>query len=349
MLEVWKGDIEKGEWITVPELARFADKKSRAVSGRPGRKVPLSIRPRMAASRIKGYIYGWSPLFVADHVTCKRMVLFLNRVSEAVEKLPEGDGGDSVHYVPAGFEGNIKTSVAWIEHGWAYFYMRFFNPGDVKLHGPGPSEKDLKAKVIAEVARHAYEEARLAKAQATVALLAGVDSAAERIALLKPHVMSETAVERKFALVWLGKEGDAALPLLCEIFEDLTLNFSIRWAALFAMGAQGAKAGPYLASLLEKELAYWREVGPTLQVGWWGGVGLTEEQQQQLRRRYGTTSEVMGKLHQTGYTGCADIVREFRDFWRSLPQLEDKTGLSQMSETAEEILQKCVDADAGEQ
>jgi len=159
VLDVWKGDLEKGEWITVPELAGFAGKKSRAVSGRPQGKVPLSVRPRMAAFRIKGYLYGRSPLFVADHVTCKRLVLFLKRVSEAVEKLPEGDGGDSVHYVPAGLEGNIKTSVAWIEHGWAYFYTCFVSPGEVTLMGPEKSEKDLKAEVMAEVARLAYEEA----------------------------------------------------------------------------------------------------------------------------------------------------------------------------------------------
>jgi len=35
---------------------------------------------------------------------------------------------------------------------------------------------------------------------------------------------------------------------------------------------------------------------------------------------------------------CKEVVTEFRDFWRSLPQLDDKSGLNQMSEECDKIL-----------
>lgn len=45
------------------------------------------------------------------------------------------------------------------------------------------------------------------------------------------------------------------------------------------------------------------------------------------------------RLKKLKAVSCKALVIELRDFWRSLPQLEDKSGLDQMSKECDSILQ----------
>src|SRR5262245_63476344 len=77
VLESWKGDLKKGERITVPELAAFAPDAARAISkGSYGDDTKLPAR-----------------------VTCSRMALFLIRSQEKA-----ADGSGKTTWLPAGGE-----------------------------------------------------------------------------------------------------------------------------------------------------------------------------------------------------------------------------------------------------
>ncbi len=58
-----------------------------------------------------------------------------------------------------------------------------------------------------------------------------------------------------------------------------------------------------------------------------------------MRDRYSIVLEVFYTLREIKSPACGSAVREFRDYWRSLPQLEDKSGLDQMSQACDAVLE----------
>jgi hypothetical protein len=57
-----------------------------------------------------------------------------------------------------------------------------------------------------------------------------------------------------------------------------------------------------------------------------------------LRNRYSKVLEALRSLGKLKAAGCREMVTEFRDFWRALPQLEDSSGLDQMSRECDSVL-----------
>jgi len=122
VIESWKGDLEPGARVRVPELAVFADEGSRRI-GTAGDRA-------------------------ARHVTGARMVLFLVR--------PELPGDGARHgakpsaWLPASYAGygGFEVSVAWIEDGTAYAFVQVMNPGPSVLISVG-TEAKMEARVRA--------------------------------------------------------------------------------------------------------------------------------------------------------------------------------------------------------
>jgi hypothetical protein len=73
-----------------------------------------------------------------------------------------------------------------------------------------------------------------------------------------------------------------------------------------------------------------------LKEGWWNDMRNTNTEY--LRSRYGKLLFALVTLQEQKYAGCRTVVTQFRDFWRSLPQLEDRSGLNQMSQQCDQIL-----------
>jgi len=102
--------------------------------------------------------------------------------------------------------------------------------------------------------------------------------------------------------------------------------------------------------MLSADLAFWKEFAPSLKNGWWNGEGITatngywkgdKEAEQKLERlgnRYGRTLHILYALQKIRCPECVEPVTKFRDFWRSLSQLEDRSGLTQMSEACDRVL-----------
>ena len=104
--------------------------------------------------------------------------------------------------------------------------------------------------------------------------------------------------------------------------------------------AGGRSVGPELTELIKQELVFWKKTAPNLKVGWWNGAGLDWSEVEPLRNRYGKILEAFYALRKIHFVGCKTAVTEFRDFWRSLPQLEDKRGLDSMSEACDAVLKE---------
>jgi hypothetical protein len=90
--------------------------------------------------------------------------------------------------------------------------------------------------------------------------------------------------------------------------------------------------------MLKSELDFWRNTAPGLKQGWWNGHGLEQKQVGPLQDRYSRTLEILYSLRKLKPPACKNQVAEFRDYWRSLPQLEDTSGLNQMSQACDAVL-----------
>ena len=81
--------------------------------------------------------------------------------------------------------------------------------------------------------------------------------------------------------------------------------------------------------MVESELAFWKKTAPGLKPGWWNNM--QDKRVGLLRQRYGFVLQIFYALKRLKSPGCEKAVAEFRDYWRSLPQLEDKNGLERVT------------------
>jgi hypothetical protein len=100
--------------------------------------------------------------------------------------------------------------------------------------------------------------------------------------------------------------------------------------------AGGIAAGGELNRRLERDLAFWVQTGPSLSLDW--RVQLTSDSP--LRHREGQTIYLVYGLEQVGYPGALDTAIQLRDFWRSLPQLNDPSGLDQMTDECGKLIKQ---------
>ena len=106
--------------------------------------------------------------------------------------------------------------------------------------------------------------------------------------------------------------------------------------------ASRKNAGPELTTWVETELEFWKQTGPSLEVGWWNGAGLGPIQAdgldkvQPLRDRWMALYQAVQSLGEIRYTNAERVLSEISDFWRSLPQLSG----DQISEACDKFLRE---------
>ena len=101
--------------------------------------------------------------------------------------------------------------------------------------------------------------------------------------------------------------------------------------------AGGEAVGAELHSRLRQELAFWKSTGPCLSQGWWNADARPHAP---LRERYSETYELILGLEQTHYSASLNTAEQLRDFWRSLPQLNDPSGLNHMAEECDKLISR---------
>ena len=307
VIESWQGDLRAGDVVEVPDLAAFKTDASREVH----------------------YFEGEGKESRVKTVTGKRMVLFLIKKPEEV-KLAEKNKPPLAPQVwlPADLFKQMNTSVIWIEGEKLFAFMQMINPGPSELVEYGESETKIKAAVL-----------KIIKEQNALHAAIVIANKLKRAEALRSFANSDNFNAKQVAFDNLGACGKDALPVLREMLKDET-HANLHQDVIKAMTvAEPAGIGNELITIVKDETAFWKATAPKLKVGWWNGSddGDTTEK---LRDRYGKVLETLYSLRKLKYAPCKSAVTEFRDFWRSLPQLEDRSGLNQMSEACDDVLRE---------
>ena len=264
VIETWKGDLKPGETISVPELAQFNKKDARLIYSAAWYDKDYDGKPR--------YVSG------------ERMILFL-RDARKPQDDPEVDDRQTVasetstsRWKPTNPMGTeMKYSTVWIENGKVYCFIQVMNPGDSVLVSLGP-ETELKTEVDCVVGTQMSLNTALA-----------VTDVAARAESLEPFAKDSISSASDRAFAGLTECGEAALPVLRRMLRDESLG-ELHESVIEAFAkAGGIAVGPELTAWLQKEVAFWKRIGPTLQMGWWNGDGFDQgvEAAEPLRRRYG--------------------------------------------------------------
>jgi hypothetical protein len=308
VVESWKGDLKKGDKLTVPDLAAFAPEKERGVS--------------------KGLFARDDTKDLPAAVSGSRMILFLRKQVEA-----EKDKPTKTNWLPAADKwGGMKVSTAWIEGDKVFAFGQEMNPGPQELLSWGMDEKKLKKTVDAVVKDQTVLTEAIRKGDAdklTTAVLELVRS--ESASASEPTFVPN-------AVVWeLADTGAKGLPALRAILKDHKLLKYHDTAVRSIAKAGGADAGPELVKVLEQELAFWKKVGPDLPGDWWSGArGKVEwEEVTRLRDHYMVAYAAVIELGKLRHAGGREVVTEFAEYHRSLPQL---AAIKQLGEACDTTL-----------
>lgn len=300
VLKVLDGALKIGESVSVPELGQFRAKENR------------TVRSFWRTSEDK------EPPLV---LTGDKMVVFLKRNGSRAAK------GST--WSPVSPFGGMKVSVVWINEGRVYGFTQVMNPGPSILTDQRLSADKLEQSILSIV-----------KIRGDLRACGKLTAAKCRAKTAAKFVDSPLYYAREEAFRLLSECGDDALPYLRDLLRNKN-KVRLHGKAIKALGAVGGEAvGPELTAIVEKELLFWKKTAPGLKVGWWNGKGLEWSQVGPLRDRYCVVLEVFYALRKIKSPVCRVPVREFRDYWRSLPQLESKSGLGQMSQACDAVLKE---------
>jgi hypothetical protein len=252
----------------------------------------------------------------ASHVSGSRIALFLKKST-----------ADPLKWQPANFFSDMKTSAAWFEQSKAYAFVQIMNPGPSLLTPLGSSEATMKAQV-----------GEIVKTQNAVRQAASRPDATQRAQALAAFVPSKNYFAREVAFEELAKCKKAALPVLRAMLNDQSL-LPQHSRVVEALGEAGGTAvGAELTQIVIEETKFWKRTAPKIKPGWWSGKELQWSHVEALRNRYGKLLQALYALQRMKYSGSKNAVIQLRDLWRSLPQLEDKSGLDQMSQECDNVL-----------
>lgn len=290
VMESWKGSLNAGNLVTVPELQA------------PTGATETVAYPKEFADIMKGELSEQIP---AQRVG-SQMFLFLKKTPAA----------SSNHWEPADIFAEMKTSAVWIDVGQLYAFRQLVNPGPSVL-GPLDMSPDKMRDRVREIGRIQLE---LMKVTA-------IEDGAARAEGLKVYVSSDVLEARQLALSELGKSGPKALATIREMLSGPA--FADEGAELVKAFAEagGESVGEELDMRLQEQLRFWQATAPGLSVGWWN-QDVTPHAP--LRERYMQTWELVLALERVHYRQAFTTVEQLGNLWRSLPQLNDASGLNQM-------------------
>jgi hypothetical protein len=306
VLKSWKGNLNSGDHISVPELTTFKPPSSRII-------------------RTQWDPDGEDPI---KYVTGSRMILFLKRRGEGVPHAADQAVASCV-WGSAASEG-IKASVVWVEADETFAIQQLNCPGPTLLTYCDMSEDEMGARVL--------ELARLRNSYEDALALSEPSDRAEALGVLASLVPSDLYFVRRIIFTEIQKCGEPALPTLKRMLSDqslVVLHAEVVWSLAVA---GGERVRDELTGLVREELEFWKVIGATLEEGWWSNI--PQPGTYRLHDRYGRVFESLVALRKLKFPGCKEVVTEFRDFWRSLPQLEGKGGLHQITEVCDDILRE---------
>ncbi len=243
------------------------------------------------------------------HVTGSRMVLFLKREAKGREKR-----------VAAEPYGGMKVSVVWVEAGKTYAHSQRLYWGPSGIMPLGVTEPELRRRV--------KDLIRLRAELDRVLAIIDPGKRAEALGVLGSSGLYQAPEE---AVKGLSRCGKPAIPALRRLLEDDRLSTGHHAAVVWTLGkVGGAEVEPELRGEIIRELAFWKDRGPKLPVGWWEREGspLAAEERQLLFAHVRCVQGALQGLQGSRSADSRKVVLAFRDFWLSLPQLAGLEGIS---------------------
>jgi hypothetical protein len=298
VMEPWKGVSKAGHLVTVSELQP------------PTGAMQIVAYPREFDDIVKGGVNEQIP---AQGVG-SQMVLFLKESPE----------GSSNQWKSADLFGEMKASAVWIDGGQLYAFRQLVNPGPSVLV-PWDMSLDKMRDRVSEIGRI---ELDLVKVTA-------MEDGAARAEGLKLYVRSDILEARQLALSELGKSGPNALPVIREMLADPAFAEEGPELVKTFAEAGGASVGKELNMSLQEQVKFWQATAPTLSVGWWNQDASPHAP---LRERYMQTWELVLALERVHYQPASTTAEQLGNLWRSLPQLNDPSGLDQMATECDKLV-----------
>lgn len=311
VVESWTGELQPGERIIVPELKPV-----------PG-AVPISLYPRRADffAPDEGGISEQIP----REPLGSRMVLFLKGEKDSEASHSPGNIESGEKWGPADFSNEMKTSVVWIDGEYLYGFQQVMNPGPSVLTRLNTSLQKMKDRVT-EIDRIHQE----------LVEVVSIGNCSARAQGLRSYVRSEVYEAQRLALSELGKCGPAAVETIRGMLNDSAFGDEAAELVKALVEAGGEAVGGELTSRLQQELAFWQATGPSLSQGWWNQDPAPHAP---LRERYSQTFQLILGLERTHYAPALITAKNLGNFWRSLPQLNDPSGLNQVAEECDKLVE----------
>jgi hypothetical protein len=155
---------------------------------------------------------------------------------------------------------------------------------------------------------------------------------------LRAYVHSDVRPAQQFAMDELSRSGSSAVTTIRGMLNDNAFAGDAAPLVAAYAAAGGEALGEDLNARLREELKFWRSVAPSLPLGWWNPIGLPDREA--FQRRYMLTLRLVQALQQLHYGPALPTARQLSDFWKSVPQLEDRSGLSQLSQESDKLIEQ---------
>lgn len=298
VMESWKGDLNAGNLITIREMQP------------PTGAMEIVAFPKDFDDMLKGGLNEQIP----PQPIGSQVVLFLKKSSEA----------SSDHWKSADLFGQMKASAVWIDSGRLYAFRQLVNPGPSVLV-PWDMSLDKMRDRVNEIDRIELELVRVT----------AIEDGAARADGLKVYVRSDILEAQQLALSELAKSGPNALPAIQEMLSDPA--FADEGAELLKVFAEagGESVAEELNVRLQEQVRFWQATAPTLSIGWWNQDATPHAP---LRERYMQTWQLVLALERVHYQPAATTAEQLGNLWRSLPQLNDPSGLHQMATECDKLV-----------
>lgn len=310
VVESWKGDRRSGDLITVPELKPAAS------------AVPISLYATLSNfPNPEDHVRTQIP----KQAVGSRMVLFLKRGRLSETSSPATNATADSQWQSSDIFGDMKASVIWMDGEKLYRFRQITNPGPSILTRWDMPVTKLRGRVV-----------EIAHIQQKLAAVSNERDGGARAERLKPYVRSDVLPAQQFALEELGKCGPLAVATIREMLDDPAFADEASDLIETYVEAGGETVGQDLNFRLQRQLKFWRATAPSLSEGWWNQ---DPRPHAPLQERYRQTLQLIRGLTHTHYSAAMSTVKQLRDLWRSLPQLNDPSGLNQMAEECDKLIE----------
>ncbi|HVE55458.1 MAG TPA: hypothetical protein VNB22_01430, partial [Pyrinomonadaceae bacterium] len=226
---------------------------------------------------------------------------------------------------PTALLTELKTSVMWIENDKAYAFEQMQNPGPSLLIDLGQTESEVKTRVF-EIIQKRNSFDRAFEIKSTKSMFEN----------LRQFFTSEDAFIRLTTFKKLKEKGKSALPVLRFVLGDESALIAHDTAVQTFGEIGGESVGKELTALLKKETDFWKELSEPQIRNWKSRVDNNDAKI--IDSHYSKILQTVYQLRLIKFKEAQNAVSELRRFWHSSNLLENKDGLSQMTEDCDAYL-----------